>query len=85
MLSKLKLEPQEEEELASQLEQILEYFELLAGYKTVDTDLKMALDPDDLRPDVPESSFTRETLQSFAVELQDGHLVVPRILEKHDE
>ena len=81
-LSRLKLGAEEEENLSSQLEQILEYFELLSGYDTVDTDLQAALDPGDLREDTKVESFNREELESFTVELRDGHLVVPRILDR---
>jgi aspartyl/glutamyl-tRNA(Asn/Gln) amidotransferase C subunit len=83
-LSKLRLESEEEHNLATQLEQILQYFEVLAGYETVDTDLDAALESRDLRPDESAQSFSRETLESVAVSMHDGHFIVPRILEKSD-
>ena len=79
-LSRLRLEPEEERNLASQLEQILEYFKVLEGYNTVDTDLNAALDPGELRTDGSTRSFGRENLESFAVSMNEGHFVVPRIL-----
>ena len=43
-LSRLRLAPEEEKNLAEQLEGILEYFELLSGYDTagIDPDLGIA-------------------------------------------
>jgi len=82
-LSKLKLNEEEEASLASQLQQIIQYFEVLAGYDTVDTDMNAALKPESLRPDESAASLPRKTIESFAVAMQDGHFVVPRILEKH--
>ncbi|MBN1685597.1 MAG: Asp-tRNA(Asn)/Glu-tRNA(Gln) amidotransferase subunit GatC [Spirochaetales bacterium] len=84
-LSRLKLEPDEEQSLASQLENILSYFEVLGGYDAVDTDLKASVTPEDLRRDDSAPAFNREVLESLAVEFQDGHFVVPRILDIDDE
>lgn len=83
-LSRLKLEPGESRSLAVQLEDILRYFERLAAYDTTDTDLKAAIEPGDLRRDESAPSFSREVLESVAVEFRDGHFIVPRILEIDD-
>ncbi len=83
-LSRLKLEPEEERDLASQLENILEYFQLLTEYDAVDADLKAALEPEALRRDTSGSSFAQEVLESLAVDFQDGHFIVPRILDGDD-
>ena len=83
-LSKLKLEPDEERDLASQLENILDYFKLLAPYEMIDTDPKTAIAPESLRPDKAAATFGRETLESLAVRFEDGHFIVPRILENED-
>ena len=83
-LSRLKLEPDEERSLSAQLESILEYFEILKGYDTVDTDPKAALTPQELRKDASAAAFSRETLESLAVEFHDGHFIVPRILDSDD-
>ena len=83
-LSKLKLDPDEERDLAAQLENILDYFELLKGYDAVDTDLDAAVTPAELRGDDAVPAFSREVLESLAVEFQDGHFIVPRILDIED-
>ena len=79
-LSKLKLEPGESRALAVQLEDIILYFERLAAYDTAEADVRRVVEPGDLRPDLPQPSFGREVLESVAVEFQDNHFVVPRIL-----
>ena len=81
-LSRLRLEEEEKRSLAEQLEEILQYFSLLARYDTsgVDVDLGDSLAPDELRDDCPGESVGREQIESFAVEFEDGQFVVPRIL-----
>ena len=83
-LSKLKLEPGESRSLAVQLEDILRYFERLTAYDTADTDLRTAVEPEDLRQDVATPALDREVLETVAVEFQDGHFIVPRILGDDD-
>ena len=83
-LSKLKLEPGESRSLAAQLEDILRYFERLTAYDTADTDSKAVVEPGDLRRDEAAPAFSREVLESVAVEFQDGHFIVPRILADED-
>ena len=81
-LSRLKLEPDEEKNLAGQLEDILHYFERLSAYDTgeIDPDIGTAVDPEELRADKKGESVGRDTLERFAVEFEEGHFVVPRIL-----
>jgi len=83
-LSRLKLEPVEERDLAAQLDKIVDYFKLLKGYEPVDTDLDAAVTPGELRNDDAAAAFSREVLESLAVEFQDGHFIVPRILDIDD-
>ena len=81
-LSRLKLEPDEEKNLAGQLEDILRYFERLSVYGTddIDPDIGSAVDPEELRTDDRGDNLGREALERLAVEFEDGHFVVPRIL-----
>jgi aspartyl-tRNA(Asn)/glutamyl-tRNA(Gln) amidotransferase subunit C len=81
-LSRLKLTPDEARNLAGQLEDIIEYFELLSAYETdgVDTDLGIEVPPAGLRKDLKGHSVDRATIESFAVDFDDGFFVVPRIL-----
>jgi len=83
-LARVKLEPDEERDLASQREHILDYFQLLMRYDAVDADLKVALSPEALRRDAAGAAFRRETLESLAVEFGNGHFIVPRILDGTD-
>ena len=81
-LSRLRLGPEEEAKLAGQLDDILDYFEMLSRYDTsgVDADLGTAVLPGDLRKDEAGTSVGREKIESFAVEFDEDHFVVPRIL-----
>ena len=81
-LSRLKLTPDEARNIAGQLEDIIEYFELLSAYETdgVDADLGVEVPPADLRQDIKGDSIDRATIESFAVDFDDGFFVVPRIL-----
>ncbi len=80
--SRLKLGPEEEASLAGQLEDILHYFERLSAYDTsdIDPDIGTAVEPADLRRDERGESVGHETIESFAVDFEEGHFVVPRIL-----
>ena len=81
-LSRLKLDLSEEKELADQLEEILAYFEVLSRYDTsgIDPDLGVSVTPEQLRQDSAAVSATSGAIESFAVEFEEGHFVVPRIL-----
>ncbi len=81
-LSRLKLEAQEEKELAGQLEDILGYFEVLSAFDIsgLDPDLGVSLGPEELRKDKAEKGIERGAIEAFAVKFEDGHFVVPRIL-----
>jgi aspartyl-tRNA(Asn)/glutamyl-tRNA(Gln) amidotransferase subunit C len=81
-LSRLKLEAQEEKELAGQLDDILGYFEVLSAIDTsgLDPDLGEALKPEQLREDIAEAGIEKNAIESFAVEFDEDHFVVPRIL-----
>ncbi len=81
-LSMLRLGEEEERELASQLENILEYFSLLSNYDTseVDPDLGATVIPGQLRIDASRDGVSHHQIEKFAVEFEKGHFVVPRIL-----
>ncbi len=81
-LSRLKLAPEEAHNLAGQLEDIIEYFEVLSSFDTkgVDVDLGIELKPGDLREDLADTGVDRKTIESFAVDFDNGFFVVPRIL-----
>ena len=81
-LSMLRLEEEEERELASQLENIIEYFSRLSKYDTsaIDLDLSTSVVPEQLRPDVSRDGVSHRQIDEFAVEFRDGHFIVPRIL-----
>ena len=79
-LSRLKLEPDESRSLAVQLEDILSYFERLSAYDTTEIDLNAGVNPDALRQDKSAPGFSRDVLESVAVDFRDGHFIVPRIL-----
>ncbi|MBT3275056.1 MAG: Asp-tRNA(Asn)/Glu-tRNA(Gln) amidotransferase subunit GatC, partial [Spirochaetales bacterium] len=73
---------QEEKELAGQLEDILGYFEILSAIDTsgLDPDLGEALTPEQLREDTADAGVEKALIESFAVEFDEDHFVVPRIL-----
>lgn len=79
-LSRLKLEPEESRSLAVQLEDILRYFERLSAYDTKEVSFSDVVEPGELRKDESSPPFGRDLLESVAVEFQDGHFIVPRIL-----
>lgn len=81
-LSMLRLEEEEERELASQLENILEYFQRLSKYDTsaIDPDLSTSVIPGQLRADISRDGVSHAQIEAFAVEFGEGHFVVPRIL-----
>ena len=81
-LSRLRLGDQEERELAEQLEQILEYVSHLSSIDTsdVDPDLGMAVTPESLRKDSSQPGVAHTQIEQFAVEFQEGHFIVPRVL-----
>lgn len=81
-LSMIHLQEREEQELARQLEQIIDYFSLLSKFDTSETDLDLgsAVEPNQLRQDERRGGVNHGQIEDFAVEFQDGHFIVPRIL-----
>ena len=86
-LSRLRLEPEEVVELSAQLEEILEYFSVLATYDTAcaNVDLDRVVEPGSLRPDQAGRSLSHAEIKSIAVEFEGGHFVVPRIIGDSDD
>jgi aspartyl/glutamyl-tRNA(Asn/Gln) amidotransferase C subunit len=85
-LSRLKMEKEEQIRLAEQVRDIIGYFEVLKGYDTsqIDVDIRESVPFRQLRNDTRERSFRPDKVASFAVDLEDGHFSVPRILGDDD-
>ncbi|NLW11878.1 MAG: Asp-tRNA(Asn)/Glu-tRNA(Gln) amidotransferase subunit GatC [Clostridiaceae bacterium] len=82
-LSRLKLDDEELERTAAQLERVLEYFTRLSA---VDTDnIEPSDDPNDfaghLREDAAAPGLEREQLIGLTKHNKDGFLTVPRAVE----
>ena len=75
-LARLSLTPGEQETVAGQLEQMVEYLQVLAQVETgegVETGQSCVL-----RPDGAEPSLARDKLLSQAPRVADGYVVTPR-------
>lgn len=85
-LSRLKMEKEEQNRLEEQVRDIIGYFEVLKGYDTshIDVDMGESVPFQLLRSDTRERSFQPDKIASFAVDLEDGHFSVPRILGDDD-
>ena len=85
-LSRLKVEKEQQARLEEQVGDIIGYFEVLEGYDTshIDVDIGESVPFQLLRNDKRERSFKADKIDSFAVELEDGHFSVPRILGDDD-
>ena len=83
-LSRLRLEPEERQRLSGQIQDIIEYVELLQEYDTSGVDIDLASDnrPKDLRDDVVREGLGSDSIETFAVERNEGYFVVPRILDQ---
>ena len=85
-LSRLTVPKEEEEELTRQINDILNYFEVLSGYDTssVDVDLGESVPVDSRRTDGSRPGLERDSVEKFAPSFNDGFFVVPRILGDGD-
>jgi aspartyl-tRNA(Asn)/glutamyl-tRNA(Gln) amidotransferase subunit C len=82
-LSKLDVSDGEKEYFRTQIGKILDYFNLLNNYDTegIDPDLGEAVQPGDIRADVPEKGLSPEEIDTFAVQFTDHYFTVPKILD----
>ena len=85
-LARLEMEPEEEEQFASQMNSILEYFEQLSELDTQDVapttraiDVSNVTRPDELRP-YPD----REAILNEAPDPDGDFFKVPKILQAED-
>ncbi|WP_424951910.1 Asp-tRNA(Asn)/Glu-tRNA(Gln) amidotransferase subunit GatC [Deinococcus sp.] len=82
-LSRLDLTPEEQADMLSDLNEMLEYFEKLQELDTEgvpEMQRPIAL-VNVLRPDVPGEMFPQRTVLELAPESQDGFIRVPRTVE----
>ena len=80
-LARLKLEPEEEERLAGDLAQILEFVKQLDELDTEGVKPFTSPEPTPMREDEPGVSLEREKALMNAPEREGGFFVVPRIVE----
>jgi aspartyl-tRNA(Asn)/glutamyl-tRNA(Gln) amidotransferase subunit C len=82
-LANLHLEPKELEQLAGQLENILEYIHKLNQLNTLGiSETTHALPMSNVwRADLPTPSLNRDSALASAPEVRDGFFRVPRIIE----
>ena len=83
VLARLKLNEQEIEEMTSQLNEILEYFEKLQELDTEDVEPLSHILPmkNVYREDKVQPSLSQEEILMNAPEKGHGHFKVPRIIE----
>lgn len=83
LLSRLELGEAEKERAATELSQILGYFEQLAELDTDGVEPTRHVLPvhNVLRPDVVQATLTREAALQNAPEQADGMFQVPRVVE----
>lgn len=83
LLARLDLSPAERERAATELSQILGYFEQLNKLDTSDIEPTSHVFPvvNVLRPDAPRPSLPREAALQNAPEQADGMFQVPRVVE----
>ena len=82
-LARLRLDEQEMEEMTSQLNDILDYFEKLKELDTEDVEPLSHVLPlkNVFREDVVEPSLTQEEALRNAPEKGRGHFKVPRVID----
>lgn len=80
-LARLKLTPEEEEKLAGDLAQILEFVKQLDELDTEGAEPFTSPEPTPMREDEPGVSLEREKALMNAPEREGGFFVVPRIVE----
>ena len=82
-LCRFRLTADEEKHFKSQIAEILAYVETLDSIDTtgVDPDLGQALAPVEFRSDAPRPGLDPASLAALSPYFEDGHFVVPRILE----
>ena len=82
-LSQLSLDDDAVQQLSSDLDAILGFFEVMNDVATDDVEpLAHAVEIDQqLRPDDAKTSVDRDTLQALAPETADGMYLVPKVLE----
>lgn len=85
-LSRLSLGSEELAALRNQLQDIIEYFQVLESYDTegVDVDMGNAVAADEIREDVRQEGMDRSALEQLSADFKDGFFVVPRILGDAD-
>ena len=84
-LSRFKVGEGEKEKFKAQVNDVIDYFNLLEKIDTsqIDPDSGALMDPEDLRPDEVQEGLSVERLKSFAVQFRDGYFSVPRIFEEY--
>lgn len=83
LLARLELEPDELERQATHINRLLEHFEELQGIDVTGVDPTLHSNPmqNVFREDVVHASLVREDLLANAPAVQDGCVLVPRIIE----
>jgi len=80
-LARLRLRPDEAEELAPKLEHVLEHIERIAEIPDADLPEPGALPPTPLRNDRPVAGGGREELARNAAVISHGLVPVPRVVD----
>jgi aspartyl-tRNA(Asn)/glutamyl-tRNA(Gln) amidotransferase subunit C len=78
--SYLALPPEEEEQLAREIEGLLENVEILARLEVEEGPPRTALEPAELRPDEVAPSLPPDLALSNAPASHDGYVSVPKVL-----
>ncbi len=83
-LARLELSEQEKEEFSRQLSEIIEYVEKINQLDTASVDPADHIVPlsNVFREDSVHNSLPQKALEEIAPRFEDGHVVVPRIIEE---
>ena len=84
-LARLRLSPEEEQGLAGDISQVLDYMEMLGGLDLPDLPPRPGIPPDAWREDSTEESLPRPEVLANAPQTESDQIVVPPVLPGSEE